>query len=129
MLWQESTGFWQNGAPVGTGAEVLTEVVELLESVVEELASVVELLACEVVVEVLDAIVVLLATVVVVVLTATEVLVVVVVVVGAAEVEETIQLQAEETRLATFPVHAAAANEGMAFVAVTMAVVKVPQKA
>jgi hypothetical protein len=51
------------------------------------------------------------------------------VVVETAEVDVTIQLQADETRLATLPVQAAAANEGMALVAVTTAVVKVPQKA
>ena len=48
--------------------------------------------------------------------------------VGLAEVEETvvaIQLQALLTRLATFPVQAAAAYDGIA----TEAVVKVPQKA
>lgn len=46
-----------------------------------------------------------------------------------AEVAVTAQLQALLTRLTMFPVHAATANEGMAFVAVTEAVVKVPQKA
>lgn len=40
-----------------------------------------------------------------------------------------IQLQAELTRLATFPVQAATAKEGIALVAVTEAVVKVPQNA
>jgi hypothetical protein len=51
---------------------------------------------------------------------------------GAIEVEEVtvaIQLHALLTRLATLPVHAATANEGIAPVAVTGAVVKVPQNA
>lgn len=49
--------------------------------------------------------------------------------VETADVDVAIQLHADETRLATLPVHACTANDGIALVAVTDAVVKVPQKA
>lgn len=61
-----------------------------------------------------------------------EVLKEVLVVAGVLETEDVavaMQLHALLTRLATLPVHAAIANDGIALVAVTGAVVKVPQNA
>lgn len=156
VLWQDRVGFWQNGAPVAIGAEVLVvEVVEVVELLV----------VTAVVVLVVEEVILLLATVVVVVLLLATVVAVVVgatvdvldvadyskfmsvhcrsgwnhvihlrkdpeltVVVVVVAVDVAIQLHADEI-LETFSAHACEAKDGTAVAAVTAEAVKVPQKA
>ena len=124
VFWQLNSGFKQvlgpEGKPVDelVGAEVVVLVVSVLESevveveVLEEILEVVEVKVLEEVLEVVEVEVV------------EEVFEV-----DVVEVEEVVAMQVHAllTRLATSPLHAATAYEGIALAAVTGAVVKVPQ--